>query len=184
MMNHESFKVLRRRFPSCASAVRQCNVHARAERRRVEFIDQGLCPREALSRSRNCSRRGTKAKTVLRTVFVRGVTKIGSGRTELRSYASRPYFRKGTLPNQSYALPQPATKHSREAEIVRDEAEGRAGADGVLGVRRSARPTDNEVSKKGIPKDAFFAVGQFMPARAREAEIVRDEAHREAEAKA
>ena len=34
-------------------------------------------------------------KTPRGGVFIRGVTKIGSGRTELRSYAPRPYFRKG-----------------------------------------------------------------------------------------
>ena len=39
--------------------------------------------------------RGTKVKTPRGGVFIRGVTKIGSGRTELRSYAPRPYFRKG-----------------------------------------------------------------------------------------
>ena len=40
-------------------------------------------------------REGTKVKTPRGGVFIRGVTKIGSGRTELCSYAPRPYFRKG-----------------------------------------------------------------------------------------
>ena len=40
-------------------------------------------------------RRGTKPKTRRGRVFARGVTKIGRGRTELCSYAPRPYFRKG-----------------------------------------------------------------------------------------
>ena len=38
---------------------------------------------------------GTKVKTLRGSVFIRGVTKIGSRRTELCSYARRPYFRKG-----------------------------------------------------------------------------------------
>ena len=78
-------------------AATKCNSFLAGRRGRRPLQEVVFSIRHRRSKEVFClwAARGTKPKTRRGRVFARGVTKIGRGRTELCSYAPRPYFRKG-----------------------------------------------------------------------------------------